>query len=488
VVSWLVGLLKEANWEEFESERQALQAWEYYDLFVETVHNLKREALYISQIHGEGHVERVLLHGAMLALRHNYERRDVALLLDACCYHDTGRVDDSVDHAHGARSARNLGELTGRQGQELKVLQAIVEAHSSWDGDLEKIIEQYHVEDVESARRLALLLKDADGLDRVRINDLDVKYLRLAGSMEQKGFAEWLFHRAQEWDCQAQQASKDTKRLLPTGLREAADHFGVDGIIFPLKGGEGKNWCVGETVFKPMGDSQQTDWTCAVLTDLETDGFRLPRYKRSKAGKWTHRGWTCCSWLDGEEVRQGGTADWLRVMWAGCAFQRAISEQPKPAWMGKYYSIYNTADLIAWGEMLAVVLPEFDPLFRTLMSMAASSVNAPCQLIHGDLSGNVLLHLELEPGIIDFSPYWRPFLMGPAIVAADALLWHQADESLMRVACEEFGQEFLPFVARGLAFRLATSNLASTERGNPDDVSREFQEHERALTILMRSL
>ena len=130
-------------------------------------------------------------------------RNDVALLLDACCYHDTGRVDDSVDHAHGARSAQKLAELTNRQGQELRTLQAIVEAHSRWDGELEKIIQLYQVEDVERARRLALLLKDADGLDRVRLHDLDVKYLRWAGSVERKGFAEWLFQNSKEWEKQA---------------------------------------------------------------------------------------------------------------------------------------------------------------------------------------------------------------------------------------------------------------------------------------------
>jgi hypothetical protein len=181
-MSWLSELLREADWGDFERERQALQVWEHYDLFVETVHNLKLEALFISHIHGEGHIERVLLHGAMLAMGHNFERRDVGLLLDACRYHDTGRVDDSVDHAHGARSARKLAELTSWQGQDLQVLQAIVEAHSRWDGELERIIKQYQVEDVERARRLALLLKDADGLDRVRLNDLDVKYLRWSGS------------------------------------------------------------------------------------------------------------------------------------------------------------------------------------------------------------------------------------------------------------------------------------------------------------------
>ena len=199
-MSWLVELLSEADWGEFEAERKALQQWEHYPIFLEALQNLNREALFQSHIHGDGHIERVMLHGAILAMRTRCDAADVALLLDACSYHDTGRVDDSVDHAHGQRSALKLGRLTGRNGQELKVLEAIVEAHSRWDGELDDVLQQYRVADISRARRLAFLLKDADGLDRVRLSDLDVKYLRWAGSLEQAGFAEWLFQKTRDWE------------------------------------------------------------------------------------------------------------------------------------------------------------------------------------------------------------------------------------------------------------------------------------------------
>ena len=199
-------------------------------------------------------------------------------------------------------------------------------------------------------------------------------------------------------------SSSNQRREYPKGLVEAAEQFGVDGSIYPLNGGEGRSWCVGGHVFKPMGDGPQTDWICAVLTDLKRDGFRAPRYCKTKNGKWAYRGWTCCDWLDGEEVKQGSTTEWLRVMRAGCAFQRALSGLPRPAWMGRQSNIYALGDLIAWGEKPARMLPVFAPLFEKLMTWAARSANAPSQLIHGDLSGNVLLHPELEPGIIDFSP------------------------------------------------------------------------------------
>jgi hypothetical protein len=45
---------------------------------------------------------------------------------------------------------------------------------------------------VGTAGRRLKLFKDSDGLDRVRINDLDVEYLRYPVSRELVSFAEYL--------------------------------------------------------------------------------------------------------------------------------------------------------------------------------------------------------------------------------------------------------------------------------------------------------
>ena len=60
--------------------------------------------------------------------------------LDGCAYHDVGRLDDSLDPLHGHRSAQKLAELTGRGGEDLKVMQVAVDVHSRHDSDLPEII------------------------------------------------------------------------------------------------------------------------------------------------------------------------------------------------------------------------------------------------------------------------------------------------------------------------------------------------------------
>ena len=166
-----------------------------FPLLEEALTSLKREALYMSHVHGVGHVERTMLHGAMGAAAEALPEPETRLLLTMCAYHDTGRVCDYLDGAHGARSARKLADLTGLTGEDLKEAMAGVEAHSVGDALMEGILEKYAPENLPRARLLARLLKAADGLDRVRIADLDVNSLRIPSSRERGAFAQLLFDR-----------------------------------------------------------------------------------------------------------------------------------------------------------------------------------------------------------------------------------------------------------------------------------------------------
>jgi hypothetical protein len=62
---------------------------------------------------------------------------------------------------------------------------------------------------------------------------------------------------------------------------------------------------------------------------------------------------------------------------------------------------------------------------------ALRPVTAPSQLIHGDLTGNVVFDSARPPAIIDFSPYRRPAAYAAAIVAADALVWEGAARQVL---------------------------------------------------------
>lgn len=76
------------------------------------------------------------------------------------------------------------------------------------------------------------------------------------------------------------------------------------------------------------------------------------------------------------------------------------------------------------------------------------------QLVHGDLSENVLFAEGMAPAVIDLSPYWRPTGFASAIVIADALLWRDAGPEILGAAPndEALGQ----LLIRALIYRLVT--------------------------------
>lgn len=192
-VSPLENILKLDVWGKYTKDIRALKRWRYWAMFEKALSGLNREALFQSPVHGVGHIERTMLHGAMAAMDNGLDSHDTRLLLTVCAYHDTGRVSDWLDDAHGRNSAFKLHGLTGAEGDDLQMMMAAVEAHSRNDADMDEILSGYSVESMARCRELALLLKDCDGLDRVRLSDLDTRYLRHPAAVKRADFAKFLF-------------------------------------------------------------------------------------------------------------------------------------------------------------------------------------------------------------------------------------------------------------------------------------------------------
>jgi len=193
----MLELLAEGGWGEFQPEFDRLAGWQFYPKLLETLEQLDHSVLFVSKMHGLGHIERTILQGGFCAMEEGLDRTDTELLLEACSYHDVGRQNDWVDDLHGHRSAQQIGALTGRTGEELKLLQGAVDAHSRKDKVLLETIQSYGPALQDRAVRLAQLLKDADGLDRVRIGDLNPAYLRRESSRKRVGLAREVFCRYQ---------------------------------------------------------------------------------------------------------------------------------------------------------------------------------------------------------------------------------------------------------------------------------------------------
>lgn len=131
-------------------------------------------------IHGRSHTLRVWIHATEIAEQLGVSSAEREALHHAALWHDIGRTHDGADYYHGAKSA---GKVIGRRlhegvdGPVLDMALAAVTHHSGSEEHGERAM-AWAAEPI-MALRVFRILKDADGLDRVRLGDLDPSYLRL---------------------------------------------------------------------------------------------------------------------------------------------------------------------------------------------------------------------------------------------------------------------------------------------------------------------
>jgi hypothetical protein len=146
--------------------------------------------------HAVGHCTRVLFHVLNLSHVLKLSSDEERILVQAALYHDIGRTHDYEDVSHGFlgyEKMKSLGLGKVDSPQEALMLRYIIEMHCVDDKEAYTNVEGRGIEDEEKALYLLKIFKDADGLDRVRLGDLDTKYLRLPESILFVALAKSLF-------------------------------------------------------------------------------------------------------------------------------------------------------------------------------------------------------------------------------------------------------------------------------------------------------
>jgi len=228
---------------------------------------------------------------------------------------------------------------------------------------------------------------------------------------------------------------------------EVLAEFGAAGELEPVSDGRATAWRAGRVVLKPLDMSPAAlAWQAEVLGSLKPDAVRIAPPIRSRNGTLVVDGWTAWPLMAGRHARR-----WPEIIAAGERFHAALAGVKRPASvLDARTDPWARADRIAWGESPAGDLAAVPAVARLLA--ARRPVGAPSQLVHGDLTGNVLFADGLPPAVIDFSPYWRPTAFASAIVAVDAVVWFDADPGLLQTVAElPDGAQLL---VRALLFRL----------------------------------
>ncbi|GJJ15727.1 hypothetical protein Clacol_010005 [Clathrus columnatus] len=226
-------------------------------------------------------------------------------------------------------------------------------------------------------------------------------------------------------------------------------------------------------------------------------------------------GWTAWNWLDGvssgslgplledpigitkEFQVTDGEHDpttmykWDHIIKAGEAFSALMLKHKvtKPAILETRKDPWGLADRIAWNEldlttetMIEVLIDNntypmllgnhwktearylgetLDILNRLHQIGQSMSKYESDQIIHGDLTGNVLFSLPLTPsippGVIDISPYFRPPSFSTAIIIVDALACENAPVKWALTYLQNNQQ--VEVFARALIFRIVSDYL-----------------------------
>jgi uncharacterized protein (TIGR02569 family) len=240
--------------------------------------------------------------------------------------------------------------------------------------------------------------------------------------------------------------------------------FGTKGQPERLSDGPHGTWRVGDVVLKPVDISdEQLVWQAALMERLQDhDGFRVPRLIRARGDELAIDGWYAMTYVPGHHE----TGRWLDIVAVGDVFHNAIAAEPTPSFLGERMDPWSIGDRVAWGELSATDVPPAKHLDRLLALVRP--IDAGSQLIHGDLTGNVLFDDLLPPAILDLSPYYRPPRFASAIVVADALVWQGADETLTRAF--DVDPDFPQYLVRALIYRIVTDRLFRLDEPlRPDD-------------------
>lgn len=152
-------------------------------------------------IHGMMHMKRVLLHVLSLATEFQLDDVEQEILVAAALYHDIGRTHDGRDDFHGEKSwdklnspnvLNQLNEQFEFYDEELHVLRFIIENHCLTDITVWEKLKStdFPGYSQEKVKELTEIFKDADGLDRVRLGDLNIDYLRTLEAKKRVIFAQ----------------------------------------------------------------------------------------------------------------------------------------------------------------------------------------------------------------------------------------------------------------------------------------------------------
>ncbi len=196
--------LLDFEWSSFPFDYQAFLSSMYCDRLRHFFRLVEVDARLDSFFHGISHTERVAFYAAIMAWRHGIDETLTDIVILAGLLHDVGRTDDGPDPEHGARSAEVLRGggyerlVSGLSPEHFNILLAIIENHTRLaDGGLAETRKRYNLSfsGFYCFTICLCILKEADGLDLIRINSKAKRFLSVEYGKPLEFFSKEVFNK-----------------------------------------------------------------------------------------------------------------------------------------------------------------------------------------------------------------------------------------------------------------------------------------------------
>lgn len=245
--------------------------------------------------------------------------------------------------------------------------------------------------------------------------------------------------------------------------------FNLDGEINILDGGQNQSVRVKDAVLKPVGENVQfSEWALSILNKINPHEYRLSKPIVSNKGTFIYKGW-CCTRYEPGEHRNGNVKQKLAV---SRLFHHDLADLHFNN-IPKADDPWSISQRIAWQKenLPQNISKEAFKILEELISKITLKENYKVQIIHSDLSGNVLFDKGLKPLIIDFSPTIAPVEYAEAILVCDCIAWQGSPISEIGLICHsKFNIEM---ILRAVIFRLSVAAIFA--ENNHDKFIKEYQ-------------